>query len=370
MPDRILPADPRAQYLAHQAEIDAAVLQVMVGGQYILGDQVAAFEEEFARYVGTGHAVGTGSGTDALVLALRVLGIGAGDAVLTVSHTAVATVAAIELTGATPVFVDIDADSYTMDPQSLEAAIGAHRGLPLRAVIPVHLYGHPAAMPQILQIANRHGLAVIEDCAQAHGALIDSRHVGTSGVMSAFSFYPTKNLGALGDAGALVCASGEHARLARELRQYGWRERYVSAQPGMNTRLDELQAAILRVKLPYLKADNARRRAIAERYGAGLAHTDLIKPATRPGCTHAYHQYTLLCRDRNARFTRLQSAGVQPALLYPLPVHRQPAYEGRLRDPPISLAVTERVCRSLLCLPIHPQLSDAAVDTVIAQLSG
>ena len=292
--------DPRANYLAHKDEIDAAIAAVLAGGRYILGEQVAAFEREFAAYLGAGstegatHAIGVGSGTDALHLALRACGIGPGDRVFTVSHTAVATVAAIELAGATPVLVDIDPATFTMDPNRLEEAVRRdeggnssnvkrHSSIVTRhsAIIPVHLYGHPADMAAILEIARRYDLWVIEDCAQAHGATIDGQKTGTFGDIAAFSFYPTKNLGALGDGGAVVTSDPALAEQTRLLREYGWRERYVSAIPGLNSRLDELQAAILRVKLRYLDAENARRRALAAEYDRLLADSSVRTPITR-----------------------------------------------------------------------------------------
>ena len=254
--------DPHANYHAHRTEIDAAVQRVLDSGWYILGEEVVAFEREFADYVGASHAVGVASGTDALELALRACGVGAGDLVFTVAHTAVATVAAIELTGATPLLVDICPHSYTMDADCFQAALrDPPPGRP-RAVVPVHLYGHPADMPSICRIAMEYGLYVVEDCAQAHGAVIDGRTVGAWGHMAAFSFYPTKNLGALGDGGAVVSGDAGMAEKVRALRQYGWRKRYVSAAPGGNSRLDPLQAAILRAKLPHLHSENGDRKSV------------------------------------------------------------------------------------------------------------
>jgi len=361
----ILPADPQAQYLAHKTAIDDAISRVLSHGHYILGDEVSAFEREFAQYLGMSHAVGVGSGTDALQLALRSLGIGPGHSVITVAHTAVATIAAIEMAGATPVLVDIDPISYTMSPAALAHAIAHHQGGPLKAVIPVHLYGHPADMSALLAIARQHSLAIIEDCAQAHGAAIGDRLVGTFGDCAAFSFYPTKNLGALGDAGALVCGNEELATRARQLRQYGWKERYISEYAGINTRLDEIQAAILRVKLPHLNDDNQRRRLIASQYNQGLADTGLTLPTVPHNYTHAYHQYTILCQDRDALASHLKSQGITPALLYPAAIHQQPAYQARRFKDQQDLSVSERICSTLLCLPIHSKLADDQVQCVI-----
>ena len=264
--------DPRASYLEHKAEIDTAIQRVLDSGWYILGKEVDAFERAFAAYVGITHAIGVANGTDALELALRACGIGPGDLVFTVSHTAVATVAAIELVGATPVLVDIDPATYTLDPNCLEAAL-AHppAGRP-KAVIPVHLYGQPADMPAILELVRRYDLYIIEDCAQSHGAKLAGRMTGSWGDIAAFSFYPTKNLGALGDGGMVVTKDHDLAEKVQLLRQYGWKKRYVSEYPGGNSRLDELQAAILHSKLPYLDLENHRRREIASQYSELLGH--------------------------------------------------------------------------------------------------
>ncbi len=365
--------DPRANYLAHKAEIDAAIAQVLMAGRYILGEPVAAFEREFAAYLAVGHAIGVASGTDALHLALRACGIGPGSYVFTVSHTAVATVAAIELAGATPVLVDIDPATFTMDPQRLEDALqrvtaggeGARRG----AVIPVHLYGHPADMVAILEIARRYDLWVIEDCAQAHGAAIAGRKTGAFGDMAAFSFYPTKNLGALGDGGAVVTNDAELAERARLLREYGWRERYVSALPGLNSRLDTLQAAILRVKLRHLDAENERRRAAARLYTELLQESDLRLPIERPGMRHVYHQYVVRSSRRAAFQARLHERGIGTLIHYPVPVHRQPAYAGRL---PCAgdLSQTEAAAAEILSLPMFAELSDDQVRAVAAACVG
>ena len=360
-------SNPQANYLAHKAAIDAALTAVLDAGWYILGRQVAEFEREFAAWLGSPHAVGTASGTDALQLALRACGIGAGDLVLTVSHTAVATVAAIELAGATPVFVDIDPRTFTMDPACLRQVLQVSRSRRVKAVVPVHLYGHPADMPAITELASRHGLFVIEDCAQAHGASIGGRRVGTWGHLAAFSFYPTKNLGALGDAGAVSTGDAVLADKLRSLREYGWRERYVSDAPGMNTRLDELQAAVLRAKLPHLEAGNLRRGRIAALYSDLLRDTCLILPTCRDGCQHAWHQYVVRSRQRDGLRERLQAAGVTTLVHYPVPVHLQPAYEDRLKLP-APLPHTEEAARQVLSLPMFPELSDEQVAAVVAAI--
>jgi dTDP-4-amino-4,6-dideoxygalactose transaminase len=354
-------ADPHAQYLSHQAEIDQALARVLAGGRYILGDETRAFEAEFAAYLGVAHAVGVGSGTEALHLALRAVGIGPGDEVITVAHTAVATVAAIELCGATPVLVDIEPDYYTLDPAGLAAALSPRT----RAVVPVHLYGQPAALDEILTFARRHGLRVIEDCAQAHGACYQGRRVGAWGDLACFSFYPTKNLGALGDGGLVATQDPALAERVRLLREYGWAERYVSRLPGWNSRLDELQAAVLRVKLRTLDAANAARAALAAQYDAGLAASGLGLPARRPGANHVYHLYVVRTPHRDRLQAHLKAHGVGSLVHYPVAIHQQPAYQGRLPGG-ASLPVTEQAAREVLSLPMYPELSPAAVETVIA----
>ena len=365
------PADPRANYLAHKEEIDQAIHRVLDSGSYILGHEVNGFEQEFARYLGIGHAIGVGSGTEALHLALRVCGIGQGDGVITVSHTAVATVAAIELAGATPVLVDIDTETFVMDLNRLEDTINKYYSRKrasvsgrLKAIVPVHLYGQPSDMSAILEIARRYKLCVIEDCAQSHGAAIQGRKTGAWGDMGVFSFYPTKNLGALGDGGALVTDDPRLAEQARLLREYGWRERYISHMPGMNTRLDELQAAILRVKLKYLDKENAWRRELARIYNALLSITDLILPGEQNGVEHVYHQYVVRSKHRDGLRRFLQEHSVGTLIHYPAPVHLQPAYKDRTIIGRGRLQNSEQVCREILSLPLHPQMTDVQVKQV------
>ena len=364
-PHRILQADPKAEYLAHKAEIDSAIARALESGRYILGDEVSAFEAEWGAHVGTSYCVGVGNGTDALELALRALGLGAGDIVITTSNTAVATVAAIELAGATPLLVDVDEETMTMSPARLEEAIARTPDGAVKAVIPVHLYGQPADMPQIMSIAASHGLKVIEDCAQAHGARLDGQAVGTWGDAAAFSFYPTKNLGALGDGGAVVTNDPALAEALRELRVYGWRERYISARAGMNTRLDDLQAAILRVKLRHLATANDRRREIARRYSRSLGDLPVRLPPQSENVHHVYHQFVIRLSERDGLREHLQAQDIGAAILYPVPIHLQPAYRDRIATDG-ALPVTERAATELLCLPIHPTLSDDDVDRVSA----
>lgn len=363
-PTLLVPADPKASYLAHKDEIDEAIHRVLDSGWYILGQEVTGFEKEFAAYIGVGNAIGVASGTDALELALRSCGIGPGDGVITVSHTAVATVAAVELAGAIPILVDIDPCTYTMDPNRLEDTIKQQGAGRLKAIIPVHLYGHPADMAAIMDIAGRHGLSVIEDCAQSHGAAIGDRKTGTWGHLSAFSFYPTKNLGALGDGGAVVTNDPALAERLRQLREYGFRERYVSHLSGMNTRLDEFQAAILRVKLQYLGTENARRLQIARIYGASLSGTTLVLPQLHAKVDHVFHLYVVRSTHRDGLKAFLKENSVGTSIHYPVPVHLQPAYRGRAVIGRGGLEHTEQVCREILSLPMYPQMTDEQVQRI------
>lgn len=357
----ILCGYPKAQYLAHRDEIDEAIRSVLDKGRYVLGDEVHSFESEFASYIGVREGIGVGSGTEALHLALKSCGIGSGDEVITVAHTAVATIAAIELTGATPVFVDIDHHSFCMDPNRLEEAITPRT----RAVIPVHIYGQTAPIEQIADIAARHGLRVIEDCAQAHGACHDGRKAGSFGHMACFSFYPTKNLGAIGDGGMVVTNDPELARSARLLREYGWADRYVSAVSGWNTRLDEIQAAVLRVKLRHLDADNGKRRDLASLYNRELANSQLELPAVSPRAHHVYHLYVVRTPARDALLAHLGNFDIKALAHYPVPVHLQPAYT-HLRTS--ALPETERAAHQVLSLPLYPELDAGDVMKVVAAI--
>ena len=356
---------PGANYRAHQSEIDAAVARVMHGGTYILGKEVAAFEAEFSAYLGVQYGIGVGSGTDALHIALRACGVGAGDGVVTTSLTASATAAAIELVGAIPIFVDVDSRTGLLDPEQLERLIRRSVTPRLKAVIPVHLYGYPADMGAIMALANRYELMVIEDCAQSHGASIGMRKTGTWGHMAAFSFYPTKNLGGIGDGGAITTNDPSLAEKARLLREYGWRERYVSELSGCNSRLDEVQAAILRIKLAYLDFENARRREVAGRYSQALSETalEIIRP--HANVRHVYHQYVVMCDRRQELRDFLTAEGVGTLVHYPVPLHRQPAYQARSSSQKDALANSERLCRRVLSLPMFPELTNEQADMVI-----
>ena len=361
----LLPADPKASYLAHASEIRAAIDRVLASGTYILGQECEAFEREFAAYQGGGHVVGAANGTDALELALRALDVGPGDLVATVANTVTATVSAIEQTGARPVWVEINPVTMVMDPAALDAVLAQHKGA-VKAVIPVHLYGYAADMPAIVACAARHGARVIEDCAQAHGATVAGRKVGTWGALAAFSFYPTKNLGALGDGGGVYSHDEALAGRVRLLRQYGWRTRYLAEIPGRNSRLDEMQAAILRVKLKYLDEENAARAVLAARYLETLKGTSLCLPPVGGEVKPVWHQFTVRTPKREALRAWLQRKEIVCGVLYPVPVHRQPAYA----QPALTLAATEQACAEVLCLPCHPALTAGDVDTVCAEILG
>jgi dTDP-4-amino-4,6-dideoxygalactose transaminase len=355
---QILTGDPGAAYRAHAAEIDAAIKDVLESAWYILGERTRAFERDFAAWTGAARGVGVASGTDAIALALRALEIGPGDEVVTVSHTAVATVAAVEATGATPVLVDIDPQTYTMSPAAAAARIGPRT----KALLPVHLYGHPADLPALQELARANGLALLEDCAQAHGATVGGRRVGGIGDIGCFSFYPTKNLGAIGDAGMAVTSDAGLADRLELIRQYGWDTPQHSVRPGVCSRLDELQAAILTVKLDKLDAEIARRQAIAARYAERLGDLPIDLPAVARDVTHAYHLYVVTTDAREALKGFLHERGVLAGVHYPQPVHRQPAYEGRIACGPMD--ATEAVRSKILSLPLHPYMSDADVEIV------
>ena len=366
----IAQADPGAGYRAQKAEIDAAVARALESGWYILGKEGEAFEQEFAQWLGTTRAVGCANGTDALALILRGLGIGEGCTVATVSHTAVATVAAIEMAGATPLLLDIDPDTYTMDPDELAAVLeDPPPGLPpIRAAIAVHIYGQPCDLDPMLAACQQAGVALIEDCAQAHGAMLGGRRVGTMGNAAAFSLYPTKNLGALGDGGVLATDDFELADRIAAIRQYGWRERYVSSMVGVNSRLDEVQAAILRVKLQVLDANNARRREIAAAYDAALAGGPLAPPVRRADSEHVFHQYVLRTGARPEVQARLRADGVGTGIHYPVPVHLQSAYQGRTALGPAGCAETARAAEEVVSLPMYPELTEEQVERICGAL--
>jgi dTDP-4-amino-4,6-dideoxygalactose transaminase len=353
----ILCSDPKAQYIAHKDEIDNAIKNVLESGWYILGKEVELFEQEFAEYIGVSFGIGVGSGTEAIHLALAACQIGAGDEVITVSHTAVATVAAIEATGAKAIMVDVEPDYFTIDPNKIKTAIT----LRTKAIVPVHLYGQPAELDPILKIARKHNLRVIEDCAQAHGAIYKNKRVGSYGDMACFSFYPTKNLGALGDGGMVVTNDAELAERVNLLRQYGWKERYISQFAGSNSRLDELQAAVLRVKLRSLDKDNSKRIQLAKEYDSQLSCTNLVLPKQRESSTHVYHLYVVRSDKRDELLTYLREKGIGASIHYPVPVHLQPAYD----QGQYALPQTEQMAKEILSLPMHPELNSGDMQKII-----
>jgi dTDP-3-amino-3,4,6-trideoxy-alpha-D-glucose transaminase len=339
-------------------EIDAAVQRVMQRGWYILGPEVEAFESEYAAWHGVNHAVGVANGTDAIELALRAYDIGADDEVITVSHTALPTVCAVERAGARPVLVDIDPQTYTIDPAAVAAAITPHT----KAILPVHLYGQMADMDALMALAEQHHLVLIEDCAQSHGAKWRGKLAGTIGHAAAFSFYPTKNLGAYGDGGAVITNDADVAARLKRIRNYGQVATYEYHEKGMNSRLDEMQAAILRVKLQYLHQHNAERRAIAARYTAGLKN--LVTPTVAEHAEHVYHLYVARHPQRDALIATLQQLGVGTKIHYPTPVHLAAPYQSSGYTAG-ALPVTEQAAREIVSLPLYIGMPSDAVDAVI-----
>jgi len=350
-----------------KTEILSATQKVYEKGRFILGEEVSAFEKEFSHYCGVRHGVGVGSGTDALYLALKAAGIGEEDEVVTVANSFVATALAISFTGAKPLFIDIDPKSYTMDPNSLELLLKREKikksGQKIRAVVPVHLYGYPADMDSILNIANRYGLLVIEDACQAHGAKYGRRKVGSFGAMGCFSFYPTKNLGGYGDGGMVVTDHHKYDQKLRLLRCYGEREKYQHILKGHNSRLDEIQAAILRVKLKHLDQWNEARRKKAELYTKMLSPSGVICPWEKKGVRHVYHLYTIETGKRDTLQTFLKKKGVETLIHYPIPIPFQRAYRelGYRRG---DLPLTNRWSHKILSLPFFPEMEESEMEEV------
>jgi dTDP-4-amino-4,6-dideoxygalactose transaminase len=351
--------DLKSQYAALKPEILDAVNRVFESTQFVLGAEVAAFESEFAAYTQTRHAVAVNSGTSALHLALLAAGIQPGDEVITVPCTFVATVAAIQYTGARPVFVDVDPITYTMDPDLIEAAITPRT----RAILPVHLYGNPAAMDPILAIARRHNLTVIEDAAQAHGAQYRGRPCGSLGDLACFSFYPGKNLGAYGEGGIVTTNSPEHARTIRMLRDWGAEEKYRHVLKGFNYRMEGVQGAILRIKLRHLEAWTEARRAHAAAYRRALAHAGIVLPIEPAGNRHVYHIYAILTQDRPGLIAALNAQGIQTGIHYPYPVHLLPAYSD-LGYRAGQFPVSEQIAAEELSLPMFPEMTEEQIETV------
>ena len=342
-----------------RSEIDAAVASVLDSGRFVGGEPVESFESAFAAFCGARHAVAVASGTDAIALALRAVGVGEGDEVVTAANTCIPTVAGIESAGAVPALADVDEDSFTLDPASVERALTPRT----RAIVAVHLYGQCADVQTLGELAAARGIQLVEDAAQAHGATFGTRRAGTLGRAAAFSFYPTKNLGALGDGGAVVTDDDHVADRVRLQRSYGERRRYESVEHGRNSRLDALQAAVLEVKLRHLQRWNERRRALAARYDEALADSPLTPPRELPNRRHAYHLYVARAPRRDDVRRRLAERGVETLVHYPSAVHAHPAYAelGRGHD----LRVSERLAEEVVSLPLYPQLTDAEADAVV-----
>ena len=355
--------DLKAQYREIQPEVDASIQRVLDRTGFIMGPEVAAFEADFAGYCAAEHCVGVSSGTSALMLTLLALNVGPGDEVITSAHTFIATAEAISAVGATPVFVDIDSRTYNLDPALLEAAITPAT----RVILPVHLYGQPAEMPSINAVAAGHGLSVIEDAAQAHGATLNGAVVGTLGDAACFSFYPGKNLGAYGDAGALTTSNCVLAEKVSLLRNHGRRSKYLHEIVGYGERLDTLQAAVLQVKLKHLADWTAARRRLAARYSELLADSDVVLPFVAEGADPAWHLYVIRSDERDALLAFLADRGIGAGVHYPVPLHLQPAY-ANLGYAIGDLPVTEKVANTCLSLPIYPEMTDAQQDRVVAAL--
>jgi dTDP-4-amino-4,6-dideoxygalactose transaminase len=363
--------DLKAQYAAIRADVDAAMQRVLDDANFIMGAQVRSFEGNFAAFCGAAQCVGISSGTSALELALRACNVGNGDEVITVAHTFIATAEAISAAGATPVFVDIDASTGLMDPALLARAITPRT----RAVMPVHLYGQPCDMDAILATARAHNLAVIEDAAQAHGARWNGARVGALGDVACFSFYPGKNLGAYGDAGAVVTDKPEIAQRVRLLRNHGRTQKYVHEIVGFGERLDTLQAAVLDAKLPFLEGWTRARQRLAARYTAAFtasgatsgSHPALVLPAVDPRAESVWHLYVVQVENRDALVEYLHARGIEAGVHYPLPLHMQPAY-AHLGIAQGALPATERFAGRCVSLPLYPEMSDAQQDEVIAQV--
>lgn len=352
---------PQADQHRHESELREAWERVCESGSYILGREVEAFEKEFAAYLGDGRVAGVASGTDAIELMLRALNIGSGCKVVLPSFAPSACASGVLRSGAQPVFADIDPGTFTLCPESLSALLRSPQGAGVRAALVVHLYGHPADWQGLCRVAEEHGIELLEDCAQAHGAVWQGRMAGTLGRAAAFSFYPTKNLAAMGDAGAVATQDTELAERLRLIREYGWGRRHVSEFAGVNSRLDELQAAVLRVKLTTLREGILQRRRLAAAYDARLRDSRIVMPpVVRGGCEHAYHQYVVRTEKREALLAHLVQAGIPAAVHYPVPLHLQRAFGGS----PVPLPEAERAATEVISLPLHPYLSEEALGTV------
>lgn len=348
-------------------EVLSVIQRVFERSKFILGEEVSLFEEEFAHYCGVRYAVGVGSGTDAIYLALKACGVGKGDKVITVSHSFIATALAISFTGAEPVFVDIDPQTYTMDPNKVEGLLKRKRKN-VKAIIPVHIYGHPAEMYSIMEIADRYGLIVIEDACQAHGAEYKGKRVGSLGELGCFSFYPTKNLGAYGDGGIIVTNNKKFYEKLLLLRNYGGKKRYHHFIKGENSRLDEIQASILRVKLRFLDQWNEKRRTIALIYKERLKESEVICPVEKEGLFHVYHLFVIRSKRRDSLQSFLRENGIETLIHYPIPIHLQKAFKD-LRYKRGDLPITERFCKEFLSLPLFNGITESEIDMILTKVS-
>lgn len=357
--------DLSIQHRNLRSEINSAIESVLDRGDFILGQDVAKFEEEFAAYCGTKYAIGVDSGLAALELSLRALGIGEGHEVIVPAHTFTATAAAVTFAGAKPVFVDVDPQTLGIDVEKIEPAITAHT----KAILPVHLYGLPADMDAILAIADKHNLVVVEDACQAHGAKYRGKRTGSLGNAAGFSFYPTKNLGACGDAGIITTNDANVAETAKAMRNCGQRSKNVHELPPFNHRLDNLQAAILRVKLRYLDQWIAARRKLAGVYNNLLKDSNVITPVEPPDYEHVYHLYVIRSENRDALQAYLKEQGIGTAIHYPKPVHLQPFYSTEI-DRRGQFPVAEKICNEILSLPMYPEMTEEQVHTVASEITG
>jgi len=351
--------DLKRQYDLLKPEIDAAIRDVLNGAQFILGRNVSDLEREIASYHGVSHAVGVANGTDALLLALRGCGIGKGDEIITTPFTFIATAEVISILDAVPVFIDIDPTTFNLDPAKIEARLTDKT----KAIIPVHLFGHPAEMDSICAVAEKYGLKIIEDCAQAFGARYKGKKVGTFGDCGCFSFFPSKNLACYGDGGMVVTSDDDVADTISVLRNHGSRKKYYHSILGYNSRLDELQAAIVRVKLKKIDAFNESRRKNAERYRQGIERSDVILPVEKPDSIHVYHQFTLRSENRDILAERLKNNSIASAVYYPVPLHRQTVFSF-LPSPGNELTISEQYAEQVLSLPMFPELTEAEIAKI------
>lgn len=358
-------SSPLAQYQSHSSEINNAIRDVLASGNYILGSKVIALEEQIAAYCGSSNAIGVSSGTDALILSLRALDVGVGDEVITVAHTAIATVAAIVAVGATPVLVDIESQYWTIDPNLIEASITTKT----KAIIAVHIYGQSVDLQKVSKIAKQYSLYLIEDCAQSIGTKNDGRTVGATGDLGCFSFYPTKNLGAIGDGGMVVTSNKFLAERVKRSRQYGWNQARQVEEMGLNSRLDEIQAAILLVKLKYLDGDNLRRNAIAKTYLDGIRNPKFTLPQIRQNTNHSFHLFPVLCETRDDAINFMSKNSINVGVHYHPACHVAEGYKDRIRIGTSGLNVTERTSARVMSLPMYPELKTADIDKIIATLN-